>query len=580
MEIRIGTYCRVSTMEQTKGVSIEAQLERLRNYAKFKEWTTAREFIDPGWSGKDDNRPGLKGLMAAARRGDVDVVIVTKIDRLMRNTRLLLQYVDEFKKLGVRFIATDDNIDTGEGKTGQLMLTILAGVAQWERERIGERVSEGKQYRLNQGRWPSGRTPYGYRWLPKQQEWLVDEAEAKVVQHVYDLYLRENLGTMKIPFRLNEECYRTRSGSRWSFTSVYNMLINPAYKGEHERGLKMPVMIDGATWELAQQKRLKARKVRGAARHWLLQGMCFCGECGRVLTCQQKDSTERRYYSCQGRYIDSHLDGSPRCDLPRMEADLLEKKVWQRFKAVVSNSEVLKQGIRDALADISERKDELGKETAAVDKELEGIRAKKERLGLAFADGALTKEVYTSRLRKLTGRESELVKMSDNLDPETHAEIDDLERAVTSIKKMLDKYSGRIVVTDFGIWGIGKDEIMPLGYNAWLETDGTDDIGMPREPTKFRIEGTDKVIKGIDAPEGFWDSTNRLEVITKNRRGMLQKFGVRVYVFKEKMEIRGLISAQVLALPKGDSCSQVEEPVAYRTDRRGPIIDSARGTGG
>lgn len=342
----------------------------------------------------------------------------------------------------------------------------------------------------------------------------------------------------------------------------------------------MPVMIDGATWELAQQKRLKARKVRGAARHWLLQGMCFCGECGRVLTCQQKDSTERRYYSCQGRYIDSHLDGSPRCDLPRMEADLLEKKVWQRFKAVVSNSEVLKQGIRDALADISERKDELGKETAAVDKELEGIRAKKERLGLAFADGALTKEVYTSRLRKLTGRESELVKMSDNLDPETHAEIDDLERAVTSIKKMLDKYSGRIVVTDFGIWGIGKDEIMPLGYNAWLETDGTDDIGMPREPTKFRIEGTDKVIKGIDAPEGFWDSTNRLEVITKNRRGMLQKFGVRVYVFKEKMEIRGLISAQVLALPKGDSCSQVEEPVAYRTDRRGPIIDSARGSGG
>jgi len=167
--------------------------------------------------------------------------------------------------------------------------------------------------------------------------------------------------------------------------------------------------------------------------------------------------------------------------------------------------------------------------------------------------------------------------MSDNLDPETQAEIDDLERAVTSIEKMLDKYSGRIVVNDFGIWGIGKDKIAPLGYNAWLETDGSDDIGMPREPAKFRIEGTDLVAKGIDAPEGFWESSNRREVITKNRRGMLQKFGVRLYVFKEKMEIRGFIPTQVLSVPNGDSCSDVEEPAAaYRTDRRGPIIYSAR----
>ncbi len=171
---RIVLYARVSTMEQTKGVSIEAQLDRLRNYAKFKEWIVSEEFVDAGWSGKDDNRPAFKRLMSVASSGDIGTVVVCKIDRLMRNARLMLGYVDEFKKLGIRFIAVDDNIDTGESKTGQLMLTILAAVAEWERERIGERIAEGRQYRVSQGRWPSGRTLYGYRWLPKEQQWGIN----------------------------------------------------------------------------------------------------------------------------------------------------------------------------------------------------------------------------------------------------------------------------------------------------------------------------------------------------------------------------------------------------------------------
>lgn len=111
-------YTRVSTLEQTKGVSIEAQLDRLRSYAKFQGWTIKDKFVDPGWSGKDDNRPGLRHLMASCRNGDVGTVVVCKIDRLMRNARLLRGCVDEFKKLGIRFIAIDDTVDTGDGKTG------------------------------------------------------------------------------------------------------------------------------------------------------------------------------------------------------------------------------------------------------------------------------------------------------------------------------------------------------------------------------------------------------------------------------------------------------------------------------
>jgi len=93
-------------------------------------------------------------------------------------------------------------------------------------------------------------------------------------------------------------------------------------------GLTMPVIIDQETWEAAQEKRLGARSIRRSPKNWLLQGLCICGECGHVFGCQQKDSRERRYYSCRGRRRDTHLDGSPRCTMPNILADELEKVVW------------------------------------------------------------------------------------------------------------------------------------------------------------------------------------------------------------------------------------------------------------
>jgi hypothetical protein len=95
---------------------------------------------------------------------------------------------------------------------------------------------------------------YGYHWLYDKNEWEIDEKEAEIVRYIYDLYLNENLGTMRIPFRLNEEGYHTRRGHRWGFNIVYNILSNSAYKGIHPKGYKMPDIIDEETWEMAQKK--------------------------------------------------------------------------------------------------------------------------------------------------------------------------------------------------------------------------------------------------------------------------------------------------------------------------------------
>jgi site-specific DNA recombinase len=282
----VALYVRVSSQEQAaEGVSIEAQLAALRTYARLQGWQIAGEYVDAGYSGGSDERPSLQRLFSDARKGKFNIIAVARLDRFFRDLRIMLNRLHELEGVGIKFVATQESLDTAT-PYGRFAVQIMGVIAEFERGRIGERVRDGRRYRVSQGRWPSGSTLYGYRWLPKEQKWQIDEKEAELVKYVYHLYLKEGLGSMKIPLRLNEEGYHTRQGYRWSFYPVYTMLTHPGCKGTHRNGIRMPKIIDEATWEAAQEKCVKVRHIRGNPRNWLLQGRCICGECGHVLSCQ------------------------------------------------------------------------------------------------------------------------------------------------------------------------------------------------------------------------------------------------------------------------------------------------------
>lgn len=93
------------------------------------------------------------------------------------------------------------------------------------------------------------------------------------------------------------------------------------------------------------------------------------------------------------------------------------------------------------------------------------------------------------------------------------------------------------------------DDYIPAGFNAWCECDGKLAIGGVTEMDTFRIEGIDKVMRGIDAPLGFWecnDFQKREEKIKQNMRAILQLFNIKLIVYTERVEIKGTISTQVL----------------------------------
>lgn len=144
--LRAGLYSRVSTLDQTP----ENQLAVLRSFAEARGWAVT-EYTDHGISGARTSRPALDALLAAARARRLDVVLTTKLDRLARSTRHLVDLAAELEALGVELVVTDQAIDTTT-PAGRLMFHVLSAIAEFERDLIRERVVAGIRRARAQGR--------------------------------------------------------------------------------------------------------------------------------------------------------------------------------------------------------------------------------------------------------------------------------------------------------------------------------------------------------------------------------------------------------------------------------------------
>lgn len=138
--LRCAIYARVSTADQ----HCEQQLTALRQYAEAHGWTVVGEYVDAGISGTAANRPEIDRLMEAARARKFDCVLVWKLDRWGRSVSACLASIQELGRLGVRWIATTQGLDTDQDNPmSRFMLTVMAAVASLEREMIRERASAG-----------------------------------------------------------------------------------------------------------------------------------------------------------------------------------------------------------------------------------------------------------------------------------------------------------------------------------------------------------------------------------------------------------------------------------------------------
>ena len=212
-------YARVSTDEQAReGVSLEAQQARIRAYAQAKDLPLGDILVDEGRSGKDLRRPALQDLLARCDRGEVAHVIVWKLDRLTRRTRHLLSLVeDTFLARQIELHSVSESLDTSTPH-GRFVLTLFGGLAQMERELIGERTRSALEYK-RQCKQPTSHAPLGFKANGCRERMVPVPDELKIVRQILGLW-RSGLSYRAIAAKLNENGVPTKHSTRWYHGTV------------------------------------------------------------------------------------------------------------------------------------------------------------------------------------------------------------------------------------------------------------------------------------------------------------------------------------------------------------------------
>lgn len=215
-------YARVSTEKQAdRGVSLEAQTEKVKAMAVVHGAELADMIVDAGESAKSLNRPGMERLLALVDAGAVQVVIVAKLDRLTRSVKDLAVLLDRFQRRGVSLISVAESLDTGSA-AGRLVLNIMVSVSQWEREAIGERTRDAMSHKRNSGE-RVGTVPFGYQLAADGVHLEAEPREQEIIGRIRALS-QEGHSTRRIAETLNREGCRNRRGSAWRFQYVAAIL--------------------------------------------------------------------------------------------------------------------------------------------------------------------------------------------------------------------------------------------------------------------------------------------------------------------------------------------------------------------
>jgi site-specific DNA recombinase len=388
----VGVWIRVSSDDQAKGESPTHHLERARATAAARGWKIKEVYDLAGVSGKSvKEHPECKRMLADIKRGHITGLIFSKLARLARNTKELLEFSDYFQEHKADLISISETIDTST-PAGRLFFTIIAAMATWEREEIADRQKASIIVRAKLGKTINGSAPYGYQW--KDRKLVINEDEAPIRRKAYEMFLQyRRKGT--VAKLLNAAGHRTRNKTLFSDTQITRILTCPSAKGlyyfnrirktgswagtekpEEEWGkADCPPIVPEALWNQVNQI------IEESLKQWKKPGKVPVNPFGNRIWCQ-----------CGGKMYERKHTGKFHCRAcnRKVPVEDLEQLLREELHQFYGSPQQVAARLTDAKKNLEENEVAL----AALQRQIQKVREEMKQTHQLFLDGQITPQGF------------------------------------------------------------------------------------------------------------------------------------------------------------------------------------------
>jgi DNA invertase Pin-like site-specific DNA recombinase len=361
-KIRCAIYTRKSHEEglDQDFNSLDAQRESCEAYIKSQKhegWEVIPTLYDDGgFSGGNMERPALKKLLADIESGEIDIVVVYKVDRLSRALSDFAKMVEVFDSNNVSFVSVTQQFNTTTSM-GRLTLNVLLSFAQFEREVTGERIRDKFAASKKKGMWMGGPQPLGYDVVDRKL--IINKDEAEIIRFIYEYYLNNKKGEplWKLLEILKNKGWKNKSytsqkgnkiiGKDFTLNQIYSILRNPLYNGKMKHKSEIyegehKAIIEDELWNLAQEKISKKDFVRNPTKK--SEQSRLVGKLYDYLESKLRPTYSYKYYADGRRYkmryfINRDIDkkGKTISEFKRIRADYIEKVIEDELTIIIEN---------------------------------------------------------------------------------------------------------------------------------------------------------------------------------------------------------------------------------------------------
>ncbi len=499
--MRTVLYCRVSSLVQETRGTIATQKEFAARYCSLHKINILDTYSDDGVSGGIplSERPAGSRLLADARTGKFDQVLIYSLSRLARNTLDTLNSIELLRSRGVAVKSLTEDFDTST-PAGRFFITALASMDQLTKDNIRDNSRRGMERLVREGRWVGGRAPFGYR--ISNGRLAIDPVQSDIVRDIFNWYLagqrirgiaaRINASGIKHPMDWDKEKSRP-----WYEATVSKLLGNRVYIGEwfwrkrtdrkkvagksvctkttrdQQIFVSVPPIVSQEDFTRVQQtlKANFANSFRNTKRFYLLRALMYCSRCGSryVGLASGRKPWIKNYYRCS-----SHVGANarPPCGAKAIRADLIEAAVWQHCVDFANDPSLVIDELRRTMA---ARQDNQGDIVAQVGQMNSALSAKaRERAKVInlnrreiISDREAERELNLLRLEtlELERRRAELIASLES------AESSELR--ILTAETMLELMAEKIAHAD--------DRIRREVVLAWIDRIEIETIGEGRE---------------------------------------------------------------------------------------------------